>query len=107
VEDWSLAWIAEVGEEIVGMTLTDEEWVSDLWVLQPFRGVGVGTMLLSQSETEIVERRYHSARLRLVRCNTRAQAFYAKRGWHAQRDFPHERLPITMIEMAKDFRVSN
>jgi GNAT superfamily N-acetyltransferase len=106
-EDWSLAWVAVAGREIAGMALTHQEWVSDLWVLQPFRGIGGGALLLAQSETEIAERRYASARLRLVRLNTKAQVFYARRGWLVQREFSHERLPITMIEMAKFLRISN
>ena len=100
-EDWSLAWIAVVGAEIAGMALTHRDWVSDLWVLNRFRGSGVGTRLLACAETEIGERGHQSAKLRLVQKNTRALAFYLKRGWKTQREFPHEQLPVTMIELAK------
>jgi ribosomal protein S18 acetylase RimI-like enzyme len=106
-EDWSLAWVAIVGSEIIGMALTLEEWINDLWVLRPFRGIGVGSMLLVQAETEIMERRHRYARLRLVRSNTKTQTFYAQRGWLVQRELPHERLPIAMVEMAKSLRISN
>jgi GNAT superfamily N-acetyltransferase len=103
-EDWSRAWVAVAGTEIAGMTLTDREWVGDLWVLAPFRGQGTGTALLAAAEAEIAGRGHAVARLRLVNSNTRARTFYDNRGWQAQREFPHEHLPVTMIEMAKQLR---
>ena len=103
-EDWTLAWVAVVGADVAGMTLTLGEWLSDLWVLRPFRDTGVGTMLLARAEAEIADRGYVSASLRLVRANTSAQRFYADRGWSVQKEFAHERLPITMLDMAKDLR---
>ena len=105
-EDWSRAWVAVGHHEILGMTLTEQDWVSDLWVLGPFRNLGVGGMLLDQAETEIAGRRHLTGRLRVVGFNTRAQAFYKRHGWTVRREFPHEKLPISMIEMAKALRVS-
>jgi GNAT superfamily N-acetyltransferase len=105
-EDWSLAWVALIGPELAGMALTLGEWVSDLWVLAPFRRIGVGAALLDRAEAEIGDRGVRTARLRLVRNNTTARAFYSGRGWTVQREFPHERLPIAMLEMAKDLRPS-
>jgi ribosomal protein S18 acetylase RimI-like enzyme len=101
VEDWSQGWVAVVGGDIAGAMLTHEDWLSDLWVLQPFRGVGIGALLLWQAEAEIAGRKYATARLRVVASNERAQAFYRRHGWVALREFTHENLPITMIEMAK------
>ena len=50
-------------------------------------------------------RRGHAvARLRLVQSNAKARVFYDNRGWRALREFPHEHLPVTMIEMAKHLR---
>jgi GNAT superfamily N-acetyltransferase len=106
-EDWSLAWIAVAGKEIAGMTLTDREWVSDLWVLHPFRGLGAGTALLATGEAEIAGRGHAVARLRLVQSNANARVFYGNRGWRALREFPHEHLPVTMIEMAKHLRTAS
>jgi GNAT superfamily N-acetyltransferase len=103
-EDWSLAWVAVSGEEIAGMTLTDREWVSDLWVLPALRGAGIGSALLATAEAEIGGRGHAFARLRVVESNTRARVFYENRGWLAQRKFPHEHLPVRMIEMAKHLR---
>ena len=105
-EDWSQAWIADLGGEPAGMVLTIGEWVSDLWVLRAYRNRGIGAALLDRAEAEIAERGHLVARLRLVRLNTKAEAFYLGRGWQRQREFPHERLPIVMIEMAKGLRPS-
>src|ERR1017187_1456067 len=41
-EDWSRAWLAVSASKIVGMVLTHEEWVSDLWGLREHRNRGVG-----------------------------------------------------------------
>jgi hypothetical protein len=37
-EDWPLAWVAVSDEKVVGVTITNQEWVSDLWVLREYRG---------------------------------------------------------------------
>jgi GNAT superfamily N-acetyltransferase len=105
-EDWSLAWLADIGGGVAGMALTLEEWVSDLWVLKPFRGRGIGTALLTRAEAEIAGRGHPVARLRVVGLNTQAQAFYAGHGWQIERRFPHEHLPVAMVEMAKEVRPS-
>ena len=106
-EDWSLAWVAIAGPDIAGMTLTDREWLSDLWVLAAFRGLGAGTALLATAEAEIARRGHAVAWLRVVQSNARARAFYVNRGWRVQRTFPHEHLPVTMIEMAKHLGVQS
>ena len=100
-EDWSLAWVAPSGTGLAGMVLTLGEWVSDLWVLRRHRGIGIGSALLRRAEAEIAGRGCTTARLRLVRQNTAAGAFYAGHGWVVRREFPHESLPIAMLEMAK------
>lgn len=99
-EDWSLAWIAASEVRILGMVLTHQEWISDLWVLAEYRGRGVGRKLLLQGETEIAARG-HQFRLRVVKSNTGAIQFYTRQGWRIQREFPHETLPTTMLEMIK------
>ncbi len=100
-DDWSQAWVAAAGSKIVGMVLTAEDWVSDLWVLRSFQGAGVGTMLLGQAESEIADRGYRYANLRLVQSNTKALTFYEKCGWQVDGEIPHEHLPITMTVMTK------
>lgn len=100
-EDWTLAWVAAVDSPIVGMILTSDEWVSDLWVLREYRGHGIGKRLLAQGETEIAGRGRGTFRLRVVKLNTRAVNFYLRQGWRVEREFPNERLPVTMLEMTK------
>ena len=39
---WLPAWLAVSGEEIVGVTMTREEWVSYLWVRCDSRRSGIG-----------------------------------------------------------------
>ncbi len=99
--DWLSAWLALSGKEIWGVTMTREEWVSDLWVRRECRGVGVGGKLLAHAECEIRSRGHDTLRLRVVKSNTRAVAFYQNRGWRVQREFPHEKFGHTMFEMSK------
>ena len=100
-EDWSLAWVAISGAGIVGIVLTHDEWVSDLWVLPENRGVRVGQRLLAQAEDEIMGRGHQTLRLRVEKSNQRAVHFYERQGWQIAREFPHEKLPVMMLEMTK------
>jgi ribosomal protein S18 acetylase RimI-like enzyme len=100
-EDWSLAWVAIADTHLVGMVLTSAEWISDLWILREHRGSGLGQRLLAQAEAEIAARGHKMFRLRVVKSNTRAVGFYLSHGWRVEREFPNERLPVTMLEMAK------
>jgi len=100
-EDWSLAWVAVSGTKIIGMVLTHGEWISDLWVLREHRGNGVGRRLLLQAQAEIAGRGHHTFLLRVVKSNVKAVSFYKRMGWQVNREFPHEKLPIDMLEMSK------
>jgi ribosomal protein S18 acetylase RimI-like enzyme len=103
-EDWGLSWVAVVDAKIVGMVLTHDEWISDLWVVRQHRGRGVGHRLLEQGEAEIVSRGRTTLRLRVLRSNTAAINFYNRQGWRAAREFPHEKFPVTVLEMVKSVR---
>jgi len=35
-EDWPLAWLAVSDARVLGVMLTNQEWVSDLWVLREY-----------------------------------------------------------------------
>lgn len=98
-EDWAAALVAIVDTRIVGMVLTIDEWISDLWVLRENRGRGVGKRLLAQGETEIAARGRETFRLRVVKSNALAVGFYLREGWSVERELPNERLPVTMLEM--------
>jgi ribosomal protein S18 acetylase RimI-like enzyme len=100
-EDWSTAFVAIVDARVVGVVLTHGKWISDLWVLKESRQQGVGQKLLAKGESEISERGFGTFRLRVVSSNSAAVNFYVRNGWQVNREFPHEKLPVTMIEMTK------
>jgi ribosomal protein S18 acetylase RimI-like enzyme len=100
-QNWSDAWVASSETEIVGVLLTKEEWIDDLWVRQDHRGRGVGTKLLQYGEAEVAGRHYEVSRLRVVKANRNAISFYIKHGWNIEKEFRHETLPIEMLELSK------
>jgi ribosomal protein S18 acetylase RimI-like enzyme len=100
-EDWSLAWVADSDTKIVGMVLTHDRWISDLWVLCEHRGLGIGQRLLAQGEAEIIGRGHRALRLRVAKSNQRAVRFYLRHGWQITMEYAHEKAPITMVEMKK------
>jgi ribosomal protein S18 acetylase RimI-like enzyme len=102
-DDWPLAWVATSGTKILGVIITHQEWVDDLWVLQEYRGQGVGKRLLAQGESEIVARGCQTRRLRVVESNLVAVRFYARQGWRIAREFAHEKYGHPMLEMSKSF----
>jgi ribosomal protein S18 acetylase RimI-like enzyme len=102
--NWQLSWIAVLNAKIVGMVLTSEEWLDDLWVLRENRGRGIGQHLLAQGEAEIAARGHRTLRLRVIQSNAAAIAFYHKHGWRTACEFPHEKFPVTMLEMFKHVR---
>jgi ribosomal protein S18 acetylase RimI-like enzyme len=99
--NWLCAWLALSGEEVLGVTMTQEEWVSDLWVRRDSRRTGIGGQLLAHAEGEIRSRGHDALRLRVVKSNTRAVEFYQNHGWKVQREFPHEKFGHAMFEMIK------
>jgi ribosomal protein S18 acetylase RimI-like enzyme len=103
-QGWELSWIAVVDQKIVGVVLTSDEWLDDLWVLRQTRGYGIGQRLLAQAEAEIVARGHETLRLRVVQSNAPAIGFYCRHDWQIARTLPHEKVPITMLEMFKSVR---
>jgi ribosomal protein S18 acetylase RimI-like enzyme len=102
--NWMSAWVAILGEEIVGVTLTQDEWVSDLWVRSDSRRLGIGARLLAQAEVEIRGRGHETFRLRVVKSNIQAVHFYESQGWSVRREFLHEKFGHPMFEMNKSDR---
>lgn len=100
-EDWSLAWIAVADTQIVGIVLTQGEWISDLWVRKGYRGSGIGRRLLLHGEDEIAGRGHRVFHLRVVKSNSAAVDFYRRMGWEIAREFSHETLATTMLELIK------
>jgi ribosomal protein S18 acetylase RimI-like enzyme len=99
--NWISAWLALSSDEIVGVTMTQDEWVSDLWVRSDSRRLGIGAELLGRAELEIRGRGYETLRLRVVQSNTRAVHFYQSHGWSVHREFAHEKFGHPMLEMTK------
>jgi ribosomal protein S18 acetylase RimI-like enzyme len=104
-DDWPLAWVAASDAKILGVIITHQEWVDDLWVLRDCRRQGVGSRLLAQGESEIAARGYQTCRLRVVKSNLAAVHFYSQQGWQIAREFAHEKYAHPMLEMAKSFPV--
>jgi ribosomal protein S18 acetylase RimI-like enzyme len=100
-ENWHSSWIAVRDAKIIGVVRTSGEWLDDLWVLRESRGRGIGQRLLAQGEAEIIARGSQTLHLRVVQSNRAAIEFYRRHGWRIARAFPHERFPITMLEMFK------
>ena len=100
-ENWSLSWVAAFDAKIVGMVLTSDEWLDDLWLLRESRGCGIGRRLLAHGEAEIVARGHRTLRLRVAQVNKAAIGFYQRHGWRIVREFPHEKFPIITLEMSK------
>jgi len=100
-EDWPLAWVAVFDAKILGVIITNQEWVDDLWVLREHRRQGVATRLLAQGESEIAARGCQTCRLRVVKSNLVAVQFYVRHGWQIAREFAHEKYHHPMLEMAK------
>jgi ribosomal protein S18 acetylase RimI-like enzyme len=99
--DWQPAWVAVCAENIVGVTMTQQEWVSDLWIARDHRRYGIGSRLLAQAEREIAGRGHQLLRLKVVKSNTRAVEFYRSHGWTVHHEFPHQKFGHTMLEMNK------
>ena len=99
--NWDSAWLAVSAEEIVGVTMTREEWISDLWIRKDARRMGIGTRLLADAEREIRSRGHETFRLNVVKTNIRAVHFYESQGWQVRREFPHTTFGHAMFEMMK------
>jgi GNAT superfamily N-acetyltransferase len=98
---WACGLVAEVAGRIVGVVVSDDDWVEDLWVAREHRGCGIGSQLLAAAERQIAERGHAEARLRVVAENARARRFYGARGWVETVFHPHEKWGFTMLEMTK------
>jgi len=99
--DWASSWVAEASGRVVGVGLCAGDYIDDLWVARECRGLGIGGLILSKLETQILQRGFKTARLRIVAENEGALRFYLKRGWLAQGQSPHERWGFPMLDMIK------
>ena len=100
-EDWGAGWVAAASDHLIGWMLTSDCWLEDLWISRSFWGQGIGSEFLAHAEQEIAARGIATARLSVIASNTRAIAFYERRGWQRLREVPHELLAIPRLEMTK------
>ena len=98
---WDRAWVACIFGSIVGVGLSEEDRVSDLWVHPTAQGRGVGSALLAALEREIADRGFANARLRCLEPNNRSRSFYVSRGWTEVGVYPHEKIPLNTVDMTK------
>lgn len=101
---WARSWIATLDGEMVGVGMTRDDLISDLWLVPQARGHGLGNRLLALLESEVRERNHAQARLRVVAENTAARDFYRAHGWCEADQFKHEELGFTMLNMYKVFK---
>jgi len=100
-ENWPWSCVAEDTGAIVGVMLTGEDWVEDLWIHASHQARGIGDRLLGIAESEIAGRGYKIGRLRVVSENVRALRFYARYGWTEDSRYPHGINGFEMVEMTK------
>jgi len=100
-DDWPQALVAVVGTGLAGVVLTQDAFISDLWVRRPFRSKSVGAALLASAEAEIAARGHRHALLQVIETNRRAVAFYTRHGWHMTKCLPHETLAVNRLTMGK------
>lgn len=98
---WADGLVAEVAGRIVGVVVSDDACVEDLWVARGYRNRGIGAMLLTTAERQISKRSYTEAQLRVVAENLDARRFYAAHGWAETVSYPHEKWGFAMVEMVK------
>ena len=100
--NWLSAWVALSGEEILGVTMTRDEWVSDLWVRRDSRRTGIGG-----SYWHMPNVKYAAGDMNMTHfvfewsSRTFGPSSSIKYGWRVQREFPHEKFGHTMFEMTK------
>jgi GNAT superfamily N-acetyltransferase len=102
---WADGLVAEFAGRIVGVVVSDDDWIEDLWVAKGYRNRGIGAMLLMAAERQIANRSYTEAQLRVVAVNLDARRFYAAHGWAETESYPHEKWGFAMVEMVKALEV--
>jgi putative acetyltransferase len=83
-------WVAESGDGvIVGFVVVKADELEQLFVERAARGTGVAAMLMDRGEQALHEAGHRRVWLAVVAGNTRARAFYARRGWRDMGPFTY------------------
>jgi ribosomal protein S18 acetylase RimI-like enzyme len=101
---WNSFTVAARGNMLLGMVHPDRDVIDALHVDPACWNGGVGSKLLSLAERQIASS-YAVARLEVRSFNTRARAFYARRGWVEVRRYPGTECgsPVENVEMQRTF----
>jgi len=73
--------VATVDDRVVGLVVTADDEIEQLYVASGHRGTGIAGALLQHGET-VIAGEYRRAFLAVVTGNTRARRFYERHGWH-------------------------
>ena len=103
---WQNSWVVVTNTRLLGVGMTQLDQVRDLWLHPQARGLNLGSRLLEILESEILQRGYARAKLRVVAENSPARAFYTARGWQEKDAFAHEKLRIPMLNLSKELPAS-
>ena len=97
--------VAEVDGTVAGFIMVSGSEAEQVYVDRDFRGSGVAAALLTEAERQIAAAGHDVAWLVVVRGNDRAQAFYAKQGWHDEgdHDYPVIALGESFISPCRRF----
>lgn len=73
--------VAEAAGAVVGVTALKDHVIDLLWVAEPMRGAGIGTLLMEAAEGQLAAAGYLRGALECFTPNTNAIEFYEGRGW--------------------------
>ena len=93
--------LVEIDGRVIGVMVTGDDWIEDLWVAAEWRHRGVGSRLLAAGERQIAARGHALGHLRVIAENLGARRFYARHGWSEVERYPHERWGFAMIDLSK------
>jgi ribosomal protein S18 acetylase RimI-like enzyme len=87
------AWVASLGERVIGFCAVSANCVEDLWVAARYRRRGIGSQLLAAAMADLSERGYRAAQAGCEDFNRPARAFLERHGWRVIGEEPQPRTP--------------
>jgi GNAT superfamily N-acetyltransferase len=83
-------WVAELGDEIVGLVDVEANFVNALHVSPSHARRGIGRRLMDRAEAEIMAAGFATVELETDTFNSQSRAFYAARGYREVDRYPDE-----------------